>query len=234
MSTILKSKTDNPGPGFTGMVGFNLDDLASRASSELQQAQQQAQTIIQQAHQQAEAIRQQARDEGKADGLKDADAEVDSRVKVAVDSAVHSRLATLESAIDQLAASESQWLEQWQESTYQIALEIAHKIIGETIDENRQVIASWAAQALDTVRGAQSVVMAVHPETLSVLGQQLDSIARRPGMPTDIHIRPDENVEPMGVVVRREGGQIDMQLSTQFAQIARELNVPTDDSLENN
>lgn len=211
------------------MLGYNLDDLAKRASAEVQRAQQQAQAIIEQAHQQAEVIRAQAREQAKVDGLKDADAVVDSRVKVAVDSAVHSRLATLESAIDQLAASESNWLAQWQESTLQIAWEIARKVTIDTISEDPQVMLAWAKQALEAVRGSQKVVIAVHPETLGVLGQQLDALASRPGMPAEFEIFADESVEPMGVSLRREGGQIDMQLSTQFRQIARQLNLADDD-----
>ncbi|QDV66933.1 flagellar assembly protein H [Rosistilla carotiformis] len=229
MSIILKSKSNKRDPGFSGVAGFNLDDLANRASQELDQAQQSAAAIIKQAHADAEAIQKQAREAGREEGLKDANEVIDQRVKVAVDTAVHSRLATLESTIDELWQTEQEWLQQWQRNTLEIAFEIAQKLTRHAIQNNDDILIAWANEALDAVRGARKITLAVHPETLSVLGQQLDRIVRRPGLPQETHIEPDETVEPMGVVVRQEGGHIDLQLSTQMETLAQHLGLKSDD-----
>ncbi|QDV55038.1 FliH/SctL family protein [Rosistilla oblonga] len=229
MSTILKSKSGKQDPGFSGVAGFNLDDFANRASQEVAQAQQTAAAIIKQAHADAEAIQQQAREAGREEGLKEANEVIDQRVKVAVDSAVHSRLATLESAIDQLWETENDWLQQWQQNTLEIAFEVAQKLTRNAINQNDEILLGWANEALDAVRGARKITLAVHPETLSVLGQQLDRVVRRPGLPQETHIEPDEAVEPMGVVVRQEGGHIDLQLSTQLEKLAQHLGLQSEE-----
>ena len=229
MSIILKSKSNKQAPGFTGVAGFNLDDLANRASQELDEAKRSAAAIIEQAKVDAKAIQEKAREAGREEGLKDANKVIDQRVKVAVDSAVHSRLATLESAIDQLWQTESEWLQQWQQNTLEIALEISQKLTRNAIAQNDEILIAWANEALDAVRGARKITLAVHPETLSVLGQQLDRVVRRPGLPQETHIEPDESVEPMGIVVRQEGGQIDLQLTTQLETLAKSLGMTPDD-----
>ncbi|MEZ6090697.1 MAG: FliH/SctL family protein [Pirellulaceae bacterium] len=223
MSIVLKSKSNKPSPGFAGVAGFNLDDLAHHATDQLAKAQQAAAAIIEQAHQQADAIKEESRKAGREAGLKEAEKVIDQRVKVAVDSAVHSRLATLESTIDELWRNESEWLRQWQSETLPIAFQIARRITRNALNQDEDIIVNWANEALNNVRGARRVTLAVHPETLSILGQQLDQVVRRPDLPQETHVEPDETVEPMGVVVRQEGGEIDMQWSTQFAELEKQL-----------
>ena len=223
MSIVLKSKSNKPSPGFAGIAGFNLDDLANHASDQLAKAQQAAEAIVEQAQQQAEAIKEQARQEGYQAGLIEAEKVIDQRVKVAVDSAVHSRLATLEAAIDQLWENEFDWLQQWRTQTLHSAFQVARRITRQAVLKDDEIVLRWANEALDNIRGARRVTLAVHPETLSILGQQLDHVVRRPGLPQETHIEPDETVEPMGIVVRQDGGQIDMQWTTQFDELEKQL-----------
>lgn len=225
MSTILKSESTPSSPTFTGVANFNLDDLASRAAGEVQDAQTAAAVILQEARDGADAIRAAAEEEGRAAGLKDADQIIDTRVKVAVDAAVHSRIGTLEAMVDQLWKNETEWLQHWRDQALELALEMTCKVTRGAIDQNPEILIRWAEEALDSVRGARRITVAVHPETLSILGQQLDIVIRRPGLPQQAHIEPDESVEPMGVVVRQEGGEIDLQLQTQLQELARQMNV---------
>jgi len=225
VSTILKSESAPSGPTFTGVANFNLDDLATRAAGEVQNAQTAAAQILQEARDGADAIRAAAVEEGREAGLKDADQIIDTRVKVAVDAAVQSRIGTLEAMVDQLWQNENEWLQHWRDQTLELALELTRKITRSAIEQNPDILIRWAEEALESVRGARSITIAVHPETLSILGQQLDIVIRRPGLPQQAHVEPDESVEPMGVVIRQEGGEIDLQLQTQLQELSRQLNL---------
>ena len=222
MGIVLKQKKDRA-PGFTGVAGFNLDDLAGQAIDEVRQSQVVAKSTIEKARQQSDAIQAQARDQGREQGLKDADEIIDRRVSEAFEKALVERMATLEQSVEQLWTQESQWLQQWKDTTLTMALEIARQITRNAIEQNPEIVLSWAAEAIEAVRGARRIVLAVHPETLSLLGTQLDKLARQPGLPENTRIEPDESVEPMGIVARQEGGEVDLQLETQIAQLQRQL-----------
>ena len=221
MAFVLKSKTEK-NPRFSGVAGFNLDDFAKRATEDLEQSQAMGRALVEEAEKEAETIRNQAIEEGRAEGLQNADEVIDQRVKVAVDAAVRSRIGALEGTVEQLWNQEVQWLDDWKQQTLQLAMHIAQRLTQDAVQGKPEIILRWAEEALEQMRAARVVYVAVHPETLGLLGTQLDALVRKSGLPAEVHIVPDENVEVMGVVVRQEGGEIDMQLQSQLDQIQRQ------------
>ncbi len=223
MASVLKTKESEERVGPSGLTGFNLDDFASNSRQLLERAQSEAQRLIAAAHEEASAIHKQAAQEGRATGLAEARKTVNEEIQQRVQSELQERLAVLEQTTGELAKQQSEWLEQFAESLTELSIGVAEKIVQHRLEDEREIVVRWAEQALRHARSARSLIVAVHPETLVQLGQQLETLLQAAGMPEDTRIEPDETLEPAGVVIRQPGGSIDAQLSSQLASLQRLL-----------
>ncbi len=105
-----------------------------------------------------------------------------------------------------------------------MVIDISQKIIRGKLEREPEILLRWTSDALSYARSAQKLTVAVHPETLAELGQDIESLLRTPGLPEDSMLVPDESIEPWGVIVRQHGGQIDASLSTQLDSLQAMLN----------
>ena len=222
MATILKSDQPSkpqPSGGTAGLVGFNLEDLAAVGLRRLEEVQQRAAAIIADAEAEAVRIRQQAHADGLAEGLAKAEQDVEKRIKDEVQQELREQLPLYDKLLEGLCAQQSDFLQQFSDVLVSTTLATAERIVVGRLEREAEILLRWAEQALDAAKTSRQLIVAVHPETLATLGEELAMLLNRPGLPEDIRLEPDESVEPTGVVVRTEGGEVDMTLSQQLARL---------------
>ena len=228
MASVLKHSTDStaahPDPAtFSGLASVNLKDFVESGLEQVQAAKQEAMRILEEAKQQAKQLREKVTQEAKTEGLRLARQDFDKQVDQAARKIAAADSATLNESVAQLWRSETAWLEQWQQTLAALALEIAEKIIIKRIENDETIVLDWAKQAIELTRTARSITVSVHPETLVRIGEQLEMLLRESGGPDDSRLEPDETVSLHGVVVRQEGGKVDMQLRSQIDRLRTSL-----------
>jgi flagellar assembly protein FliH len=224
MASVLKA--DGGGRhGLTGgAIGFNLDDFAQQGKQQLEAAHFAARKLIEEAQQQAKQILEQARQQGRQDGLREAEATVQGRIDAETKRRVGVQLPQLTQAAEALRQGESAWLEQWRATTVQLAVAMSERVVRRELQLDPSILHRWAEEAVAAVRAARQVVLCVHPETLAQRGEELDAILQAADL-ADAVIQPDERVDPSGIVIRQEGGRLDMQLQTQLARLSEQLSL---------
>lgn len=202
-----------------GLAGFNLDDLAGEGRLRLQQCREEVERMLAEARQQAVEIHAEAESRGHAEGLERATADVDKRVQTQAEVLANQRVTQIDSACRQLHGHYNEWMATYADSLHAIALAATEKLLGDRIDREPELLLRWVAEAINAARSASGLVIAVHPETLADLGQQLENLLSAPDLPESCHVEPDESVPRDGVVVRQAGGQIDAGLTAQLHRL---------------
>lgn len=167
----------------------------------------------------AEAIKKQAHAEGRAAGLAAAAKEAEAKVTAGVKREVETRMPILEQTARDIGDLEETFLEEYRATLVATALAAAERIVRARLETEPAIVVRWAAEAVQAAKTARRLVIAVHPETLVAHGESLEQLLAAPGLPDDSRIEADESVEPAGVVVRREGGMVDLQLNEQLARL---------------
>lgn len=221
MATVLKSSNPSvasPG-GFAGVTEFNFDDFAAAGVRHLKSAEAEAARILEAARAEAAEVRQQAHAEGLAEGLAATAKESEARIATGVSREVGKRMPILEATARHLGEAEQVFLEEFRETLIATSLAAAERIVRGRLEREPELLTRWAAEALQAAKTARRLVVAVHPETLVAHGEALEQLLSAPGLPEETRIEPDESVEPAGVVVRREGGTVDLQLKQQLDRL---------------
>jgi flagellar biosynthesis/type III secretory pathway protein FliH len=205
--------------GFASAAGFNLDDFAAAGVRHLKAAEAEAQRVLEDARREAEVIKANASKQGLEQGLQQAQLEADARVKEAVDQELSRHVPLLESIVQQISDLETSYLDSFRENLLGTALAAAERLTLARLDREPELLTRWAEKAIGLAKSARRLTVAIHPETLAEHGTHLEALLAAPGMPEDTRIEPDETVEPAGVVVRCDGGSVDMTLSSQLERL---------------
>lgn len=223
VAAILKNQPTDAAVGPSGLTGLNLDDFTATTKQLLARANEQAAEIIRNANQEAQAIRQQASQEGRQEGLTAGREELEGQIQKRINVAVRERLTVLETAAANMRTAQADWLESLRETISALAVAIAEKVILHRLAKEPEIVTRWTEQALEHVRAAETLVVAVHPETLVKVAQPLEALLQAAGVSEDSRIEPDETLEPFGVVLRQPGGSVDARLSSQLSLLAEML-----------
>ncbi len=227
MATILKPHAQHvlqQDSSPRGLAGFNLDDITQQTHRKLEEFRAEVATMMQQANAEAEQVRQQAKAQGLEEGRAQAAQEADQRLQAELQKRVGDQASTVRMMVQQIAEQHNQWMHQYSQTLVQLVVDVAERIVRRKLEHEPQILLRWTEDALSSARSAQRLTVAVHPETLAELGQDLETLLRTPGFPEDSTLIPDESVERWGVVVRQLGGQIDAGLTTQLNALKDLLN----------
>lgn len=203
----------------SGLAGFNLNDLADEGRTRLSECRALIEQMLSEARTEAEQIRSEADARGYQEGLDRAAVDADQKLQDAAQQRAAKSLQSMHTAVQQLHQSYEQWMQQYSESLNTIALAAAEKIVGHHLDREPQLLVQWADEALRRARSATRLTVAVHPETLAVLGQSLDELIASPDLPEKTHVEPDESLRRSDVVVRQVGGEIRAGLTDQLQRL---------------
>lgn len=227
MATVLKPHAQHQlqqDSSPRGLAGFNLDDITAQTHRKLEECRTEIAKQLDEANAEAVKIRSQAVADGLAEGRVKAAKEADERLQAELQRRIGDQANTVRIMVQQIAEQHNLWLQQYAQTLSQLVIDISQRIIRGKLDREPEILLRWTADALSSARSAQKLTVAVHPETLAELGQDIESLLRTPGLPEDSLLVPDETVEPWGVIVRQHGGQIDAGLSTQLDALQAMLN----------
>lgn len=218
-SLDVKQSLSRAATKLSGLTGFNLTDLADEGRQHLDQSRRQAEQILADAKAEAESLRLEARQRGYKDGLDQAAIDADSRLQTAAIDRAQSGLDLVQSALDQLQETHQQWMDAYAQSLTAMTMAATRRIVGRELTFDPQLIVSWAKQAVQSTRAASRLTVAVHPETLALIGQSLDNLLASPDFPEQSFVEPDESVGPTEIVVRQSGGEIHAGLNAQLKRL---------------
>ncbi|MDF1840803.1 MAG: FliH/SctL family protein [Rubripirellula sp.] len=227
MANVLKTESieekKNAVRNVTGLAGFNLDDLVDEGRLRLEECRQQIRQMMEQAQQEVKKIHQAADQRGYQEGLKRAAAEEEQKVREQSERRAREGLRLISQAVQQLHVTYEQWMQKYAESLHHIAIESAQLVVRNRLEKEPDLLVQWAADALKFTRSSTQVVLAMHPETLAMLGPAFDEMLHSSDLPEQTTIEPDESVDRDSVVVRQEGGDIQAGLQSQLARLGELL-----------
>ena len=227
MAIVLKSDSASEkvpaARDVTGLAGFNLSDLADEGRARLQECRNQVRQMLEEANKQAESLCKNAEHRGYQQGLAQAAADADQKLKEEAELRARDGLQLIQRAVQHLHEAHQNWMQQYAESLTRIALSAAERIVTRRLESEPQLLVQWAGEALQSTRSATSLTLAVHPETLSQLGGAFDELLASSDLPEQTHVEPDESVDRSAVVVRQSGGDIDAGLQAQLQRLEEML-----------
>jgi len=221
MATIIKPEARSrlSGTPVRG-VAYDLSDMAGQANVYLDGVRGEAARIIQEAKQESTKIRQQAEQAGR----QAAEAAIESLLDEKVAQQMKTLTPALANAVQHIEDSRQQWLQHWETSITAYASAIATRIVRRELKEQPEIALAWIKESLQLAAGAAEVTVRLHPSDHQTLGSQVHQLVALIGQAAPTQIAADDTVSPGGCVVTTEFGSIDLQLETQLARLAQELN----------
>jgi len=110
-----------------------------------------------------------------------------------------------------------------EESIVELALGLAKNIVQELVHKDKSVVITQARKALQSLRGADSVVIRINPVDLDALELAQSTLLADPMQMPKIRLESDFTVEEGGCIMESQLGTIDAQIKTQFEKLAEKL-----------
>lgn len=227
MAEILKqlcSKQDGESRLDACVADFNLSDLAEEGRLKLSECRAAVDRMLAEAKVEAENIRELARKEGYQAGLKTAERDVADRIERDATVKSQHQIERLQEAVKKLHHTHEEWMQDCAESLSGLAITIAERVVKHQLAESHDVILGWIQEALSSTRLSRNVTLCLHPETLREIGDTLESIVSQlEGVPEQVELISDSQLDRYEVVVTQSGGQICAGLNAQLGRLGELL-----------
>lgn len=225
---ILKANTARDLPG---RVAFNFEDLRDQAAQQLLQARAEATAILDQARKEAAQLKQTAIAEGQAqgkqEGLKTAQTQIQQQATQLVEQRFAEHLKTtlpaLTQVAQQLAAERDGWLLRWEHMAVELGVAIAEKLLRTNLAIRPELAIPMITEALQLAAGQTQLRLRLHPGDLDRLGTHAADVVRSLTTCAQPELVADESITPGGCVIDTQHGEIDARLETMLERIASEL-----------
>jgi len=185
-------------------------EAQQEAENILNQAQMEAASIVELAQSEAlqvkETALQQGLEEGKAEGLRLAEAESTDYLRQAK--------MTLENAY----VEKEKLIANSEEEIVLLTLDIAQKVIKKEVALGHEVILQIVQEAIKKAAHREKVIIRVNALDLEAVEGQRPLLREKSGS-QDLIILPDPTVQPGGCVLETDLGTVDARIDTQFKQI---------------
>lgn len=207
------------------MASFNLDDFAQTSLQQLERCRHHIQTMLEDAKQDAAKMADDAKQRGYDEGVAEARADIDQRIADQAAIKTNAQLQSLHQAVTRMHRQYDAWMSDYAAALTDMTIAATEKILRAEIakpaaEDGDHVIARWAREALHGTRSANRLTLAVHPETLAEIGEQLDHLLAHPDLPEQSTVVPDQSLAVGDVVVRQDGGEIRAGLTDQLERLA--------------
>lgn len=228
MANVLKAtnplpQSTNAARDVSGLAGFNLDDLASEGRTRLKECQQQVEQMLQKAREDAAILRAEAKTHGYQEGLEKAAVDADAKLKAEAKTQAAQSLKLIEETVAEMHRGHEAWMNAYVESLHSIALAAGEKLCRRDLSGDSDLMVKWASEAVHSARSASRLSIAVHPETLVQIGEQLDELLASPGLPEQSQVVPDASLPRSEISVRQTGGEIKAGLDAQLERLTHLL-----------
>lgn len=175
-------------------------------------AQDRAEALLAEAAREAEQRRQEARRQGAEQGRADSKEDI------------LPALVAFADAGQSLIVFEEQLISRCTPQIVQLALEIAEKVIGKAVVEDRAIIDSVLQRAERQVLEARQIRVRLHPADFKFLAETRPDIIRRGESDGRVvEILPSEEITRGGCRLETEIGVVDATIPTQLDEIRRQL-----------
>jgi flagellar assembly protein FliH len=203
-----------------GPLTFNFDDLTDQATRYLSEIKRQGDAILKQAEEQAVERREEAREAGYAEGLNQADEEIEQRARARAERQI---LPSLEKAVKQLAEGRAAFLRAWETSAIRLAIALAERLVRRTIAADAGVTPELVSEALELAAGSAEITLRMNPDDLRTLGSTVDDLLKNLGQAAPIRTVADERLAQGDCIVQTRDGTIDARLTARLERIEQEL-----------
>ncbi len=187
-------------PPRPGVVNAEVFDAHQSAQGIIEAAKKQAQELLDAAQLEKEKVFDEAREAGRQHGL----AQVSEQL-------IRAKLL------------QTQVLEQAEKEVVALACKVAEKIIGKDLERKPELVVEICATAIETVRGAQQIVIRVNPKDAAILREHKPRMMELIGRVREIAIKEDSEVARFGCIIETDSGTIDAQLVTQLEMLTSVL-----------
>lgn len=220
MATIIKNHEGqhSSGAALRG-VAYNLADMGVQADVYLNDVRREAAKIVEQAKREAAAVRAQAETAGR----KAAEEAIDHVLSDKVSKQMQTLAPALRSAISQIEDAKQDWLRHWEKSASALAIAVAGRIVRSELAKRPELTVEWLREALELAAGSGEVTIRLNPGDYQSLREQAATLAATFAPLGKANVVADATISPAGCCVTTEFGSVDMQLESQLARLAEEL-----------
>lgn len=223
MATILKNRNFLEGMNTAQAEIYNWEDVAQRAKLYLDTVREQAHQLLADAKIEADKLRQQATSNGLEQGQQRAAADAQRIAEDLAQKQVADAFQNVHHLTQELERATEAWLRQWQHETVPLAIAIAEKLIARQIDTDPEILLNWIRETVRLAQASSQYRLHLHPQAIANLQPALDQLLNELNRNRPVHLVEDESLDPRGVVLETNDGQIDMQLTSQLERLREEL-----------
>jgi flagellar assembly protein FliH len=219
MAGIIKAGRESGAAPGVQHVAFNFNDMSIAADGYLEKVRRQAAQILTQAKKDADQIRQRAQQQGRAQAVDQAEAEVVGKIRQQLAGV----LPALEQSVEQLHQARHEWVEQWQQKAVHLAARIAELVIRRELKHSPEITLDLVREALELASGSARIELRLNPADRKSLREGAEELATRLGKLGPAAVVADPKVSPGGCIVSTDFGDIDQRIESQLARIEQEL-----------
>lgn len=220
--------------GLSSRVAFNYDDLRRKGEEHIESVRRQARRMLQEAHAEAEQIRQralvEARQAGQAEGLRDAETEIERRAaeqaRRMADEKLETVLPALRAAAGTLSQERDRWLAAWESAAIELSVGIAEKLLRQQLHAHPERVVPRVREILELAAGSADIRVRLNPDDRDLLAEAAGEVVRSLSSCGDVAVTADPSITRGGCLVETRHGMIDARLETQLDRIAAELLQP--------
>lgn len=204
-SPVDNALAESPRPALrpprAGVVNAEEFEARSSAQQIIKDAEEKAKAILAEAEAKRDAKLAEGREEGRQEGL-----------------------AQVTDLILKAKLQRDELLAQAEPEAVKLALKIAEKIIGHDVERDETVLMDVIAQAAETNRNAQQLVVRVHPEIGKFLRTRMPQLMERIGVTKAVSIKEDAEIsDKAGCILETPFGTLDARLTTQLEVLKQAL-----------
>ena len=202
-----------------------IADARSEAAAILSDAGAEAAAMLSKANAEANLTRSGAAEEGYAEGLLRARADVEADLTERFDRRVKELCAEVDDTVRSIVDAREVMWQGVEGEIMALSLEIARKVIKIEVKQNREVVAEVVKDALRRVTERDSVRIVVHPALLDEVREQRADLILALDNVQNLAIDSDQRVSPGGCIIETNAGCIDAKLETQMEQVEQALRI---------
>jgi flagellar assembly protein FliH len=126
---------------------------------------------------------------------------------------------SLAAKITEAAALRQRQLERASDDIIKLAQAMAERVIGESLNLDPQRLMSMAQRCINEARGANRVLLLVHPADATRLAQQIEGL----GVSVEVRVQPDPELQTGDLRIETDVGSLDARVGTQLANLAAKI-----------
>jgi len=218
-------------------IAYNFNDIEKRCEDYIAQVRDQTRQMILDAQQEAEQIKQDAYQQGKQQGLQEAqleqDALIEARSSELANQTVQEKLGTvypaMQAAVEGLRQEHVNWRRTWDAAAVEICLSIAEKLVRHEINTKPESVRAMMSEALKLASGTQQIRFHLNPIDVEHLGENTQNFIINLTGCHNCEILEDESISPGGCLIETQHGTIDATIESQLDRISQELIIQEQD-----